>query len=140
MVVPSFHGNCVAFSLSFHLETKGRLRKRVVLVNVPSFRFSFRGNIRQNHPFGKPPFCQSPIFLMIVLMGSEGKAKTRMNAALCYTAAWICSVTPYEVMDRQKTTAATTTSTLTMVTTTTSTMTTTTTTTHENNHDNDNDK
>ena len=21
-----------------------------------SFRFSFRGNIRQNHPFGKPPF------------------------------------------------------------------------------------
>ena len=29
--------------------------------NVPSFRFSFRGNICQNHPFGKPPFCQPPI-------------------------------------------------------------------------------
>ena len=26
--------------------------------NVPSFRFSFRGSIRQNHSFGKPPFCQ----------------------------------------------------------------------------------
>ena len=24
--------------------------------NVPSFRLSFRGNIDQNHPFGKPPF------------------------------------------------------------------------------------
>ena len=24
--------------------------------NVPSFRFSFRGNIRQNHPFGNHPF------------------------------------------------------------------------------------
>ena len=68
-----------------HWETKGRFRKRVVwrmyprsgfcsggtcertLVpvfvlgehpNVPSFRFLFRGNIRQNHPFGKPPFWQ----------------------------------------------------------------------------------
>ena len=46
--------------------TKGCFRKRVVLANVPSFRFSFRGNIRlvpsfrgnirQNHPFEKPPF------------------------------------------------------------------------------------
>ena len=26
--------------------------------NVSSFRFSFRRNIRQNHPFGRPPFCQ----------------------------------------------------------------------------------
>ena len=70
-------------------ETKGRFRKRVVLANVPSFRFSFqgtfgkhtlvpvlvpeehlanvplfqfsfRGNIRQNHPFTKPPFCEPP--------------------------------------------------------------------------------
>ena len=46
-----------------HRETKGRFRKRVVLANVPSFRFSFQGNIRQNHPFGKPPFCEPPIFL-----------------------------------------------------------------------------
>ena len=73
----------------FRWETKGRFRKRVVLPNVPSFRFSFRGNmrtyprsffvpgehpnvpsfrfllrgnIRQNHPFGKPPFCQPPLF------------------------------------------------------------------------------
>ena len=30
----------------FHQEIKGRFRKRVVLVNVPSFRFSFRGNLR----------------------------------------------------------------------------------------------
>ena len=29
--------------------------------NVPSFRFLFRGNIRQNRPFGKPPFCVPPI-------------------------------------------------------------------------------
>ena len=28
--------------------------------SVPSFRLSFRGNIRQNHPFGKPPFWQTP--------------------------------------------------------------------------------
>ena len=41
-----------------HWEIKGRFPKRVVLANVPSFRFSFRGNIRRNHPFGKPPFCQ----------------------------------------------------------------------------------
>ena len=27
---------------------------------VPSFRFSFRGNIRQNHPFGEPPFLATP--------------------------------------------------------------------------------
>ena len=75
--------------LLFHRETKGRFRKRVVLANVPpflffvpgehanvpsflffvsgehpnvpSFRFSFRRNIRQNHPFGKPPFCQPVI-------------------------------------------------------------------------------
>ena len=31
--------------------------------NVPSFRFSFRVNIRQNHPFGKAPFCQPPSFV-----------------------------------------------------------------------------
>ena len=64
-------------------EMKGRFRKRVVLANEPSFRFSFRGNmrmylvpvfvpgehlnvpsfrvsfrgnIRQNHPFGNHPF------------------------------------------------------------------------------------
>ena len=43
-----------------HWEIKGRFRKRVVLANLPSFRFSFRGNIRRNHPFGKPPFCQHP--------------------------------------------------------------------------------
>ena len=29
--------------------------------NVPSFRFLFRGNIRQNHPFWKPPFWVPPI-------------------------------------------------------------------------------
>ena len=66
-----------------HWEVKGRFRKRVVLAmypcsgfrsggtcectlvpvfvpgehpNVPSFRFSFRGNIRQSHPFGNQPF------------------------------------------------------------------------------------
>ena len=45
------------FSASFnsHWEIKGRFRKRVVLANVPSFRFSFRGNIRRNHPFGNHP-------------------------------------------------------------------------------------
>ena len=38
---------------------KGRFRKRVVLANVPSFRFSFRGNIRRNHPFGNHPFVNT---------------------------------------------------------------------------------
>ena len=42
-----------------HWEIKGRFRKRVVLANVPSFRFSFRGNIRQNHPFGNHPFVNT---------------------------------------------------------------------------------
>ena len=31
----------------------------MVLANVPSFRFSFRGNIRQNHPFGNHPFVNT---------------------------------------------------------------------------------
>ena len=34
-----------AFS-KYHWETKGRFRKRVVLASVPSFRFSFRENMR----------------------------------------------------------------------------------------------
>ena len=42
-----------------HWEIKGRFRKRVVLANVPSFRFSFRGNIRRNHPFGNHPFVNT---------------------------------------------------------------------------------
>ena len=36
----------VTLLLFIHWETKGQFRKRVVLANVPSFRFSFRGNIR----------------------------------------------------------------------------------------------
>ena len=43
----------------FHWEIKGRFRKRVVLANVPSFRFSFRGNIGRNHPFGNHPFVNT---------------------------------------------------------------------------------
>ena len=53
-------------------EIRGWFCKRVVLANLPSFRFSFpgeranvpsfqlsfQGNIRQNQPFGKPPFGQ----------------------------------------------------------------------------------
>ena len=42
-----------------HWEIKGRFRKRVVLANVPSFRFSFQGNIRRNHPFGNHPFANT---------------------------------------------------------------------------------
>ena len=42
-----------------HWEIEGRFRKRVVLANVPSFRFSFRGNIRRNHPFGNHPFVNT---------------------------------------------------------------------------------
>ena len=52
-------------------ETKGRFRKRAVLANAPSFPFLvpwkirmypcsvfwYRGNIRQNHPFGNHPFA-----------------------------------------------------------------------------------
>ena len=29
------------------------------MANVPSFRFSFRGNIRRNHPFGNHPFVNT---------------------------------------------------------------------------------
>ena len=80
-----------------HWEIKGRFRKRVVLANVPSFRFSFqgnlrtyprsgfcsgehpnvasfRGNIRQDHPFGKPPFWQS--------RRAEGKYHPTVHLAL----------------------------------------------------------
>ena len=42
-----------------HWEIKGWFRKRVVLANVPSFRFSFLGNIRRNHPFGNHPFVNT---------------------------------------------------------------------------------
>ena len=41
--------------LILSLGDEGRFRKRAVLANVPSFRFSFRGNIRRNHPFGNHP-------------------------------------------------------------------------------------
>ena len=71
------------FLVQLHREIKGRFRKRVVLANVPcsgfrsggtwertlvpvfvpgehpnvpSFRLSFRGNIRRNHPFVNHPF------------------------------------------------------------------------------------
>ena len=40
-----------------HWEIKGRFRKRVVLANVILFRFSFRGNIRWDHPFGNHPLA-----------------------------------------------------------------------------------
>ena len=66
----------------FHLEIKGRFRKRVVLANVPSFRFfvpgehanvpSFRGTcertlvpvfVPREHP-PKPPFCNPPFCVL----------------------------------------------------------------------------
>ena len=50
--------NCCHY-LKCHWEIKGRFRKRVVLANVPSFRFSFRGNICRNHPFGNHPFVNT---------------------------------------------------------------------------------
>ena len=33
------------------------------MANVPSFRFSFWGNIRQNHPFGNHPFANPRSFV-----------------------------------------------------------------------------
>ena len=54
------------FLAKTHREIKGRFRKRVVLANVPSFRFSFRGNIRQNHPF-------KTTLLETTLLGSSEK-------------------------------------------------------------------
>ena len=48
-----------SYGIKCHWEIKGRFRKRVVLANVPSFRFSFRGNIRRNHPFGNHPFVNT---------------------------------------------------------------------------------
>ena len=58
MKKPFPHARNFHSRLKFHsLEIKGRFRKRVVLANVPSFRFSFRGNIRRNHLFGNHPFA-----------------------------------------------------------------------------------
>ena len=45
--------------LTSHWKIKGRFRKRAVLANVPSFRFSFQGNVHQNHPFGNHPFVNT---------------------------------------------------------------------------------
>ena len=78
----------IQWLLNFHWEIKGRFRKRVVLANVPSFRFSFQGNIRicsrsgfrsgedirQNHPFGKPPFCQPGALRRGIGVGVKGVA------------------------------------------------------------------
>ena len=52
------YGNSISTAYAQYslVEIKRRFRKRVVLANVPSFRFLFRGNIRQNHPFGNHPF------------------------------------------------------------------------------------
>ena len=50
---------CCCCFVSIHWEIKGRFRKRAVLANVPSFRFSFRGNIRRNRPFGNHPFVNT---------------------------------------------------------------------------------
>ena len=73
-----------------HWEIKGRFRKRVVLANVPSFRFSFWGNIRMyprsgfrsegtsectliqvfvpgEHP-PKPPFWKPPCHLSVIFV------------------------------------------------------------------------
>ena len=47
--------------------------------NVPLFRFSFWENIRQNHPFGKPPFCQPLNRIFSVCTG------TRLSSAI-----WSC--------------------------------------------------
>ena len=41
------------------LGDKRAVSKSVVLANVPSFRFAFRGNIRRNHPFGNHPFVNT---------------------------------------------------------------------------------
>ena len=49
---------------SFRFRSGGTCERTLVPVfipgehpNVPSFRFSFRGNVRQNHPFGNHPFA-----------------------------------------------------------------------------------
>ena len=86
-----------------HWETKGWFRKRVVLANVPSFRLSFRGNMRTyprsgfrsggtsertlvpvfvpgehppKPPFWKPPFCQQ---IWNFLRGSPEGATTLLH-------------------------------------------------------------
>ena len=84
-------------AMNFHWEIKGRFRKRVVLANVPSFRFSFWGNIRMyprsgfrsegtsectlvpvfvpgehppKPPFWKPSFCQPQNGLQVNLISN----------------------------------------------------------------------
>ena len=57
-----------------HWETKGRFRKRVVLTNVPSFRFSFRGNMQNVSSFRfsflnfrhvSTVFARQPVFRLL---------------------------------------------------------------------------
>ena len=77
-VFPRTHQVCPQ---THHRKIKGRFRKRVVLANVPSFRFSFPGNMRTyprsgfrsggtlvpvfvpgEHP-PKPPFWKPPFWV-----------------------------------------------------------------------------
>ena len=55
----------------------------------PSFRFSFRGNIRQNHPFGKPRFCQ-PFLTLRVATPSGHPVKHRLNTGMVLESVVFC--------------------------------------------------
>ena len=57
---------------NFHRETKGRFRKRVVLANVPSFRFSFPGE-HANVPSFQFSFRTSECTLVPVFFGTSDK-------------------------------------------------------------------
>ena len=57
-LVPDSLGDKMAVSQKgwfWRMYTRSGFRSGVH-ANVPSFRFFVPGNIRQNHPFGKPPF------------------------------------------------------------------------------------
>ena len=61
-----------------HWETKGRFRKRVVSANVPSFRFSFRGNMRTYPRSGFRSGGTSECTLVPVFRSGETSAKTTL--------------------------------------------------------------
>ena len=92
-----------------HWEIKGRFPKRVVLANVPSFRFSFRGNIRRNHPFGNHPvvntkkghweikgrFPKGWFWRMYPRSGFRSGGTSAKTTLLETTLFWVCNPQPF---------------------------------------------
>ena len=65
--------------------------------NVPSFRLSFRENICQNHPFGKPPFWKTTLLRTSDLNGRL--FETTKFAAMFTSALWFCQRAKKRALD-----------------------------------------